>query len=59
MTQGTARVVPRLTPQEYLEWEVQQPLRYEYFNGEVFAIAGILFGDRLLYFYQRQIAFHY
>ena len=40
MTQGTARVVPHLTPQEYLEWEVQQPLRYEYFNGEVFAIAG-------------------
>ncbi|MBP0011982.1 MAG: Uma2 family endonuclease [Roseofilum sp. SBFL] len=40
MTQGTARVVPRLTPQDYLEWEVQQPLRYEYFNGEVFAMAG-------------------
>ena len=40
MTQGTARVVPHLTPQEYLEWEVQQPLRYEYFNGEVFAMAG-------------------
>ncbi|WP_204102508.1 MULTISPECIES: Uma2 family endonuclease [Spirulina sp. CCY15215] len=38
--QGTARVVPRLTPQEYLQWEVQQPLRYEYFNGEVFAMAG-------------------
>ncbi len=40
MTQGTARVVPHLTPQEYLEWEVQQPLRYEYFNGEVLAMAG-------------------
>lgn len=40
MTQGTSRVVPRLTSQEYLEWEVQQPLRYEYFNGEVFAMAG-------------------
>jgi Uma2 family endonuclease len=40
MTQGTARVVPRLTSQEYLEWEVQQPLRYEYINGEVFAMAG-------------------
>ncbi|NES72112.1 MAG: Uma2 family endonuclease [Okeania sp. SIO2D1] len=40
MKQDTARVVPRLTPQEYLEWEVQQPLRYEYFNGEVFAMAG-------------------
>ncbi|NET42133.1 Uma2 family endonuclease [Okeania sp. SIO2B3] len=40
MTQATTRVLPRLTPQEYLEWEVQQPLRYEYFNGEVFAMAG-------------------
>ncbi|MDY6804399.1 MAG: Uma2 family endonuclease [Cyanobacteriota bacterium] len=40
MTQATARFVPRLTPQEYLEWEVQQALRYEYFNGEVFAMAG-------------------
>ncbi|NEQ72086.1 MAG: Uma2 family endonuclease [Okeania sp. SIO2C9] len=40
MKQDTARFVPRLTPQEYLEWEVQQPLRYEYFNGEVFAMAG-------------------
>lgn len=40
MTKPTARVVPRLTPQEYLEWEIQQPLRYEYFNGEVFAMAG-------------------
>ncbi|MBO1351525.1 MAG: Uma2 family endonuclease [Hormoscilla sp. GUM202] len=40
MKQGTARVVPPLTPQEYLEWEVQQPLRYEYFNGELFAMAG-------------------
>ncbi|GGA24128.1 Uma2 family endonuclease [Okeania sp. KiyG1] len=40
MKQDTARVVPHLTPQEYLEWEVQQPLRYEYFNGEAFAMAG-------------------
>ncbi|NEO58886.1 MAG: Uma2 family endonuclease [Okeania sp. SIO3B5] len=40
MKQDTARILPRLTPQEYLEWEVQQPLRYEYFNGEVFAMAG-------------------
>ncbi len=29
-----------LTPQEYLAWEVQQPLRYEYFDGDVFAMAG-------------------
>ncbi|MEO0394440.1 MAG: Uma2 family endonuclease [Cyanobacteria bacterium P01_A01_bin.137] len=31
---------PRFTAQEYLEWEVQQTLRYEYFDGEVFAMAG-------------------
>ncbi|MFQ4134747.1 Uma2 family endonuclease [Nodosilinea sp. PGN35] len=30
----------RLTPQEYFEWEAQQELRYEYFDGEVFAMAG-------------------
>lgn len=30
----------RLTPQEYLVWEEQQSLRYEYFDGEVFAMAG-------------------
>ena len=40
MTQAASRVVPRLTPQEYFEWEAQQPLRYEYFNGEVLAMAG-------------------
>ncbi|MDX2212732.1 MAG: Uma2 family endonuclease [Oculatellaceae cyanobacterium bins.114] len=30
----------RLTPQEYFEWEAQQELRYEYFDGEVFAMTG-------------------
>lgn len=30
----------QLTPQEYLDWEIQQPLRYEYFDGKVFAMAG-------------------
>lgn len=30
----------RLTPEEYLEWEAQQELRYEYFDGEVFAMTG-------------------
>ena len=34
------RELPRLTPQEYFEWEVQQTLRYEYFNGQVFAMTG-------------------
>lgn len=28
-----------MTAAEYLEWEPQQPLRYEYVNGSVFAIA--------------------
>lgn len=30
----------RLTPQEFFEWEAQQDLRYEYFDGEVFAMTG-------------------
>ncbi|HLO47371.1 MAG TPA: Uma2 family endonuclease [Kamptonema sp.] len=29
-----------MTPQEYLEWEEQQPLKYEYVNGEAFAMIG-------------------
>jgi Uma2 family endonuclease len=29
-----------LSPQEYLEWERQQPVRHEFFRGEVFAMAG-------------------
>ncbi len=29
-----------LTPQAYFEWEAQQELRYEYFDGDVFAMAG-------------------
>ena len=29
-----------MSPQEYLEWEAQQPLKYEYVNGEVFAMTG-------------------
>lgn len=31
---------PQLTPQAYFDWEAQQPLRYEYFNGSVFAMTG-------------------
>lgn len=30
----------RLTPQEYFEWEALQALRYEYFEGDVFAMTG-------------------
>ncbi|MDY6784768.1 MAG: Uma2 family endonuclease [Cyanobacteriota bacterium] len=29
-----------MSPQEYLEWEEQQPIRYEYLNGEVYAMTG-------------------
>ena len=29
-----------LTPQQYFEWEAQQELRYEYFDGNVFAMTG-------------------
>lgn len=35
-----ARDLPRFTPQEYLVWEEQQPERYEYFDGEVYAMTG-------------------
>ena len=34
------RELPRFTPQEYFEWEAQQDLRYEYFDGQVFAMTG-------------------
>ena len=29
-----------MSPQEYLEWEKTQELRYEYIDGEVFAMTG-------------------
>jgi Uma2 family endonuclease len=29
-----------MTPQEYLAWEEQQPIKYEYINGHVFAMTG-------------------
>lgn len=36
-----AQPYPQLmTPQEYLDWEEQQPQKYEYINGEVFAMTG-------------------
>ncbi len=31
---------PRFTPIEYLDWEEQQELRYEYIDGEVYAMTG-------------------
>lgn len=35
--------VPRMTPQEYLEWEREQPERHEYFDGRVYAQTGASF----------------
>ncbi|MBD2197010.1 MULTISPECIES: Uma2 family endonuclease [Calothrix] len=29
-----------MSPQEYLEWEVRQEIKYEYIDGEVFAMTG-------------------
>lgn len=31
---------PHLTPQEYLDWESLQGIRYEYIDGEVYAMTG-------------------
>jgi Uma2 family endonuclease len=31
---------PKMTVEEYLEWEPQQEIRYEYCDGEVFAMTG-------------------
>ncbi len=31
---------PQMTIEEYLDWEAQQEIRYEYVNGEVFAMTG-------------------
>ncbi|MEC4895651.1 MAG: Uma2 family endonuclease [Oscillatoria sp. PMC 1051.18] len=29
-----------MTPEEYLEWEEKQPIKYQYINGEVYAMTG-------------------
>ncbi|BAY90757.1 MULTISPECIES: Uma2 family endonuclease [unclassified Tolypothrix] len=44
---------PKMTVEEYLAWESQQDLRYEYVNGEVFAMTGgtIPHNDIALNFY--------
>ncbi len=31
--------LPEMTPQEYLKWEELQPIKYEYVNGYVYAMA--------------------
>lgn len=38
---ASAHAVPRLTPAEYLAWEAEQAVRYEYVNGEVVAMSGV------------------
>jgi Uma2 family endonuclease len=35
-----ARKLSRFTPQEYFDWETQQLERHEYFDGEVYGMAG-------------------
>ncbi len=44
---------PKMSIKEYLEWEPQQDMRYEYVNGEVFAMTGgtIPHNDIALNFY--------
>ncbi len=44
---------PKMTIAEYVEWEAMQDLRYEYVNGEVFAMTGgtIPHNDIALNFY--------
>ncbi|MEH1868409.1 MAG: Uma2 family endonuclease [Nostoc sp.] len=44
---------PKMTIEEYFVWELQQELRYEYVNGEVFAMTGgtIPHNDIALNFY--------
>ncbi|WP_013321404.1 Uma2 family endonuclease [Gloeothece verrucosa] len=32
--------LPNLSPQEYLDWEAQQPVKHEYINGEIYAMTG-------------------
>lgn len=35
-----AQPQPTLTPAEYLDWEARQPLRYEYAEGQIWAMTG-------------------
>lgn len=35
-----AQPQPTFTPAEYLDWEAQQPFRYEYMDGHIVAMTG-------------------
>jgi Uma2 family endonuclease len=35
-----AQPQPTFTPVEYLDWEAQQPFRYEYMDGQIVAMTG-------------------
>jgi Uma2 family endonuclease len=37
---GHAAIRPRLSAEDFLAWDAQQPLKHEYVQGEVFAMAG-------------------
>lgn len=37
---ATPEPYPKLSPEDYLIWEADQPIRYEYLNGEVYAMTG-------------------
>ena len=40
MTFTASQKLPRMTVEEYLEWESQQEVRHEYVNGDLFAMTG-------------------
>lgn len=37
---STPELPPKMTVDEYLEWEARQEMRHEYVNGEIFAMTG-------------------
>ncbi len=40
----------KMTPEEYLEWEAKQELRYEYIDGEILAMTGGTIPHNKVYF---------
>ena len=47
------QIFPKMTPEEYLEWEAKQEFRHEYLDGEIMAMTGgsIPHNDITLNFY--------